>query len=69
MAQYTLISDGDVLQYEMLDNKLLEKPLIKGLALCSDSIEKFELFKENKMYESENLSMEDSEFLLCDNDE
>ena len=69
MAQYKVLKDADVLQFEMVENKLLEKPVIKGLALSSDSIQKFELFKANKMYESENLSMEDSEFYLKDNDE
>jgi len=69
LAQYKVLKDGDILQFEMVENKLLEKPAIKGLALSSDSIEKFELFKVNKMYESENLSMEDSEFYLNDKDE
>ena len=66
MAQRRALRDGDVLQYEMVENKLLERPTVKGLALRSDSIENFELFKVNKMYESENLSIGDSDFLRDD---
>ena len=52
-----------MLQFELVENRILDKPAIKGIALGSDSIEKFETFKVHKMYESENLSMEDSEVL------
>ena len=58
-----------MLQYELVQNKLLEPPMVKGLALGSDSIEDFELFKVNKMYESENLSIDDSDFLRDDAEE
>ena len=42
IAQYKAIRDGDILQYELIDRRLISKPSAKGLALSSSSIEKIE---------------------------
>ena len=48
------MKDGDVLGFELIDKRLTNKPEIKGMALSSDSIEVFEKFKNNLMYESDD---------------
>lgn len=60
LAIYRAMCDGDLLQYEFLQNKLLTKPKIKGYALASKSIEEFEALKDQRDFESQNLSLEGS---------
>ena len=40
---------------------MLDKSTLKGLAQSETSFEDFERFKENRLYSSKNLLMEDSE--------
>jgi len=62
LAKYRALKDGDVIQYENIDDLYIEnKTAVKGIAFKSDSMEKFEIFKQNKLYESENLSFEHSD--------
>lgn len=61
LAQYRVISDGDVLRYEMIEDNLLAKALVKGLATQEQSIEDFEACKEKDYFMPENLSVEGSD--------
>lgn len=47
------MKDGDILQYDLIEKRLTDKPSIKGIALSSRSIEKVEKLKLNEMYESD----------------
>ena len=69
IAKYRLIRDGDICQYEGILNEELDQPHLRGVACDAKSIEEFETFKVNKMYESENLSVGDSYDFEYDSDE
>ena len=60
LAIYRAMCEGDMLQCDFIQNKLLTKPEIKGYALCSKSIEEFEELKAQKDLESHNVSLEGS---------
>lgn len=38
IAQYKALQDGDTFQFDMIENQLIKKPSLKGLALSSRSI-------------------------------
>ena len=63
IAQYRALSDGDVLQYNVIEKRLVGKPSLTGLALRSESIERFKRLDELGFYESQNLSIQDSKFV------
>lgn len=55
------MKDGDVLQFDIIENKLSSKAELKGLAFHSQSIEKFQKLRDEHMFESDNLSLEHSQ--------
>jgi hypothetical protein len=57
------LRDGDVLQYNVIEKRLVGKPSLTGLALRSESIERFKRLDELGFYESQNLSIQDSKFV------
>ena len=61
LAQYRVINDGNVLQYEEIDNNLCPKPKVKGLALNSQSAEEIETMKDQDYFDVENLSVAGSD--------
>ena len=63
IAQYRALRDGDVLQYNVIEKRLVGKPSLTGLALRSESIERFKRLDELGFYESQNLSIQDSKFV------
>lgn len=63
IAQHRALADGDILQFDILEKRLISNGSMKGLALRSDSLAVYEKFEDNGYYESENLSMEDSKML------
>lgn len=42
MAQYKAIRGGDILTFEMIDQNVMRRPSLKGLALSNKSIEAYE---------------------------
>ena len=52
--------DGDFLQLENIDLRKLTKPQVKGYAIRSQSYEDFEVLKDNKFFDSDQLSVEGS---------
>ena len=58
MAQWKAVRDADVLQYDLIEMRLTSKPSMKGIALSSSSIEEYEKFRTNKMYEDEEVQID-----------
>jgi len=53
MAQFKAVREGDALLYELIENRIITKPSMKGLALSNSSIEDYEKFRENTLYEED----------------
>ena len=53
MAQFKAVREGDALLYELIENRITTKPSMKGLALSNSSIEDYEKFRENTLYEED----------------
>ena len=58
MAQYKAMRDADVLQYDLIEKRLTTKPSMKGLALSSSSIENYERFRIDQMYEDDQVRVD-----------
>ena len=61
LAKYQALRDGDVLQCEVIDNKLSNQAEMKGLAFHSPSMERFQKLKDDHLLDSNNLSLEGSQ--------
>ena len=55
VAQSKAIKDADLLQYDLIESRLTSKPSMKGIALSSSSIEEYEKFRVNRMYEEDEV--------------
>jgi len=53
MAQFKAVREGDALLYGLIENRIITKPSMKGLALSNSSIEDYEKFRENTLYEED----------------
>ena len=61
IAQFKALQDGDTFQFDMIENQLIKKPSLKGIALSSRSIKQFEKVREDHLLRSGNISLEGSE--------
>ena len=55
MAKHKAIKDADILQYDLIESRLTSKPSIKGIALSSSSIEEYEKYRANTIYEEDEV--------------
>ena len=53
MAKHKAIYNGDILQFELIDNCLTSKPECKAIVLSCSSLEDYEKFKANPLYDKE----------------
>ena len=58
MAKWRALRDGDVLQADLIENRLTSKPSMKGIALSSDSIEDYEKFRAQHQAGQEDVGVD-----------
>jgi len=61
MAKHKAIKDADILQYDLIESRLTSKPSIKGIALSSSSIEEYEKYRANTIYEEDEVRVDNLE--------